>query len=89
MVLRGLESAEVSRQDLALDKIRYLTCLTNILPTGYHACVSVGVTTGSCVLVSGAGPAAPHSCTWRGGSGHHGLQQGAPRTCAFVHLRNN
>jgi threonine dehydrogenase-like Zn-dependent dehydrogenase len=26
------------------------------LPTGYHGCVSAGVTTGSTVLISGAGP---------------------------------
>lgn len=40
----------------ALEKILDLTCLTDILPTGYHGCVSAGVTTGSTVLVSGAGP---------------------------------
>jgi len=40
----------------ALEKIRDLTCLSDILPTGYHGCVSAGVTTGSTVLISGAGP---------------------------------
>jgi glutathione-independent formaldehyde dehydrogenase len=40
----------------ALEKIQDLTCLTDILPTGYHGCVTAGVTTGSTVLVSGAGP---------------------------------
>jgi glutathione-independent formaldehyde dehydrogenase len=40
----------------AMAKIRDLTCLTDILPTGYHGCVMAGVTTGSTVLVSGAGP---------------------------------
>src|ERR1700726_1658736 len=40
----------------ALAKIRDLTCLSDILPTGYHGCVSAGVTTGSTVLISGAGP---------------------------------
>ena len=40
----------------ALEKIRDLTCLSDILPTGYHGCVSAGVTTGSAVLISGAGP---------------------------------
>ena len=40
----------------ALEKIQDLTCLSDILPTGYHGCVSAGVTTGSTVLVSGAGP---------------------------------
>ena len=40
----------------ALEKIRDLACLTDILPTGYHGCVTAGVTTGSTVLVAGAGP---------------------------------
>jgi glutathione-independent formaldehyde dehydrogenase len=43
-------------KDRALAKIRDLTCLTDILPTGYHGCITAGVTTGSTVLVSGAGP---------------------------------
>jgi glutathione-independent formaldehyde dehydrogenase len=40
----------------AVEKIRDLTCLSDILPTGYHGCVNAGVTTGSTVLISGAGP---------------------------------
>src|SRR6202008_3798250 len=40
----------------AMEKIRDLTCLTDILPTGYHGCVTAGVTTGSTVLIAGAGP---------------------------------
>ena len=43
-------------KDAALAKIRDLTCLTDILPTGYHGCVTAGVTTGSTVLIAGAGP---------------------------------
>ena len=43
-------------KDQALAKIRDLTCLSDILPTGYHGCVSAGVTTGATVLISGAGP---------------------------------
>jgi glutathione-independent formaldehyde dehydrogenase len=43
-------------RDEALEKIRDLTCLSDILPTGYHGCVSAGVTTGSTVLIAGAGP---------------------------------
>jgi glutathione-independent formaldehyde dehydrogenase len=43
-------------KDQAMAKIRDLTCLSDILPTGYHGCVRAGVTTGSTVLVSGAGP---------------------------------
>jgi glutathione-independent formaldehyde dehydrogenase len=41
-----------------------LTMLSDIFPTGYHGCVSAGVTTGSTVYVAGAGPvrlAAAHS----------------------------
>ena len=40
----------------AMEKILDLTCLSDLLPTGYHGCVSAGVTTGATVLVSGAGP---------------------------------
>ena len=43
-------------RDQAIGKIRDLTCLTDILPTGYHGCVSAGVTSGSSVFVAGAGP---------------------------------
>jgi len=43
-------------QDQAVEKIQDLTCLTDILPTGYHGCINAGVTTGSTVLISGAGP---------------------------------
>src|SRR5258705_4058920 len=39
-------------KDQALAKIRDLTCLTDILPTGYHGCVTAGVTTGSTVLIA-------------------------------------
>src|SRR5213083_176834 len=40
----------------AMAKIRDLTCLSDILPTGYHGAVSAGVTTGSTVYVAGGGP---------------------------------
>jgi len=43
-------------KDQAMEKIRDLTCLTDILPTGYHGCITAGVTTGSTVLIAGAGP---------------------------------
>jgi len=43
-------------KDKALAKIRDLTCLSDILPTGYHGAVTAGVTTGSTVYVAGAGP---------------------------------
>jgi glutathione-independent formaldehyde dehydrogenase len=51
-------------KEQALDKILDLTMLSDIFPTGYHGCVSAGVTTGSTVYVAGAGPvglAAAHS----------------------------
>ena len=43
-------------KDRAMAKIRDLTCLSDILPTGYHGAVSAGVGTGSTVYVAGGGP---------------------------------
>jgi glutathione-independent formaldehyde dehydrogenase len=43
-------------RDQAMAKIRDLTMLSDIFPTGYHGAVSAGVTTGSTVYVAGAGP---------------------------------
>ncbi|MEQ8764971.1 MAG: formaldehyde dehydrogenase, glutathione-independent [Planctomycetota bacterium] len=40
----------------AMEKIRDLTLLSDIFPTGYHGAYSAGVTTGSTVYVAGAGP---------------------------------
>ncbi|MDX2030304.1 MAG: formaldehyde dehydrogenase, glutathione-independent [Blastocatellia bacterium] len=40
----------------AMEKIRDLTCLSDILPTGYHGCVSAGVGPGTIVYIAGAGP---------------------------------
>jgi glutathione-independent formaldehyde dehydrogenase len=40
----------------AMAKIRDLTCLSDILPTGYHGAVSAGVGPGSTVYVAGGGP---------------------------------
>ncbi len=40
----------------ALSKIRDLTCLSDILPTGFHGAVTAGVGPGSTVYVAGAGP---------------------------------
>jgi glutathione-independent formaldehyde dehydrogenase len=51
-------------KDQAREKIRDLTMLSDIFPTGYHGCYTAGVTTGSTVYVAGAGPvglAAAHS----------------------------
>lgn len=49
----------------AMAKIKDLTLLSDILPTGYHGAYSAGVTTGSTVYVAGAGPvglACAYSC---------------------------
>jgi glutathione-independent formaldehyde dehydrogenase len=43
-------------KDQAMSKIRDLTCLSDILPTGYHGAVTAGVGPGSTVYVAGAGP---------------------------------
>src|ERR671932_1645376 len=51
-------------KDQAMEKILDLTMLSDIFPTGYHGCVTAGVTTGSTVYVAGGGPvglAAAHS----------------------------
>jgi glutathione-independent formaldehyde dehydrogenase len=52
-------------RDRALSKIRDLTMLTDILPTGFHAALRAGVDVGSTVYVAGCGPvglAAAASC---------------------------
>jgi glutathione-independent formaldehyde dehydrogenase len=54
-----------------MEKILDLTMLSDIFPTGYHGCVSAGVTTGSTVYVAGAGPvglAAAHAAQLLGAS---------------------
>jgi glutathione-independent formaldehyde dehydrogenase len=43
-------------KDQAMEKILDLTMLTDIFPTGYHGCLTAGVTSGSTVYIAGAGP---------------------------------
>src|SRR5580658_4005094 len=43
-------------KDQAMEKIRDLTMLSDILPTGFHGAKSAGVGVGSIVYVAGAGP---------------------------------
>jgi len=43
-------------KEKALAKIKDLTMLSDIFPTGYHGAFTAGVTTGSVVYVAGAGP---------------------------------
>ncbi|HBE27446.1 MAG TPA: formaldehyde dehydrogenase, glutathione-independent, partial [Ktedonobacter sp.] len=40
----------------AMEKIKDLTMLSDIFPTGYHGAFTAGVTTGSTVYIGGAGP---------------------------------
>ena len=46
-------------REQAMEKIQDLTMLTDIFPTGYHGCVTAGVTTGSTVYI-----AAPARSGW-------------------------
>ncbi len=43
-------------KEQAMAKIKDLTCLSDIFPTGFHGAVSAGVGPGSVVYVAGAGP---------------------------------
>jgi glutathione-independent formaldehyde dehydrogenase len=43
-------------KDRAMEKIRDLTLLSDIFPTGYHGAVTAGVGPGSIVYIAGAGP---------------------------------
>src|SRR6202161_1141841 len=55
--------------DQAMEKIRDLTMLSDIFPTGYHGAYTAGVSTGSTVYVAGAGPvglASAYSALLRG-----------------------
>ncbi|GLK65915.1 formaldehyde dehydrogenase, glutathione-independent [Paracoccus kondratievae] len=47
---------KIPDRDRALEKIRDLTMLSDILPTGFHGAVKAGVGVGSIVYVAGAGP---------------------------------
>jgi len=43
-------------RDQAMAKIKDLTMLSDIFPTGYHGAITSGVTTGSTVYIAGGGP---------------------------------
>ncbi|MGN6244425.1 MAG: formaldehyde dehydrogenase, glutathione-independent [Motilibacteraceae bacterium] len=43
-------------RDRAMEKVRDLTMLSDIFPTGFHGCVTAGVGPGATVYVAGAGP---------------------------------
>jgi glutathione-independent formaldehyde dehydrogenase len=83
-------------KDQALEKILDLTMLSDIFPTGYHGCVTAGVTSGSTVYVAGAGPvglAAAYSAQFLGAAAvivgdmnSERLQQAASFGCETVDL---
>jgi glutathione-independent formaldehyde dehydrogenase len=86
-------------RDQALEKIRDLTMLSDIFPTGYHGCYSAGVTTGSTVYIAGAGPvglAAAHSAQLLGAAvvivgdlNKERLQQARSFGCETVDVSEN
>ncbi len=47
---------KLPERDRTMAKIKDLTLLSDIFPTGYHGAVTAGVTTGSIVYVAGGGP---------------------------------
>jgi glutathione-independent formaldehyde dehydrogenase len=46
----------------ALQKMRDLTCITDILPTGFHGAVNAKLGVGSTVYIAGAGPVGSCCC---------------------------
>lgn len=86
-------------RDQAMAKIRDLTLLSDIFPTGYHGAVTAGVGPGTIVYVAGAGPvglASAASCQLLGAAlvivGDmipERLQQAASFGCATVDLRKD
>ncbi|HEY3936137.1 MAG TPA: formaldehyde dehydrogenase, glutathione-independent [Bryobacteraceae bacterium] len=82
----------------AMAKIKDLTLLSDIFPTGYHGAVTAGVTTGSTVYVAGAGPvglACAASCHLLGAAvvivgdmNEERLQQAKSFGCETVDLRD-
>ena len=86
-------------RDQALEKIRDLTMLSDIFPTGYHGCYAAGVTTGSTVYIAGAGPvglAAAHSAQLLGAAvvivgdlNKERLQQARSFGCETVDISEN
>jgi glutathione-independent formaldehyde dehydrogenase len=43
-------------KEKAMEKIKDLTLLSDIFPTGYHGCIQAGVAPGTTVYIAGAGP---------------------------------
>ncbi|MCM3790330.1 formaldehyde dehydrogenase, glutathione-independent [Domibacillus indicus] len=86
-------------KDQAMEKIKDLTMLSDIFPTGYHGAVSAGVKPGSTVYIAGAGPvglAAAHSAQLLGAAvvivgdlNGDRLQQAKSFGCETVNLREH
>jgi glutathione-independent formaldehyde dehydrogenase len=84
-------------KERAMEKIRDLTLLTDIFPTGYHGAVSAGVCPGTVVYVAGGGPvglacaAACHllgaACVIVGDMIPERLQQARSFGCETIDLR--
>jgi glutathione-independent formaldehyde dehydrogenase len=83
----------------AMEKIRDLTLLSDIFPTGYHGAVSAGVQPGSTVYVAGAGPvglACAASCQLLGASvvivgdsNKERLEQAKAFGCQTINVRDS
>jgi len=83
----------------AMEKIRDLTLLSDIFPTGYHGAVSAGVQPGSTVYVAGAGPvglACAASCQLLGASvvivgdsNQQRLDQAKAFGCKTINIRDS
>lgn len=88
-----------SDKDRAMAKIKDLTLLSDIFPTGYHGAVTAGVGPGSVVYVAGAGPvglacaAACHllgaACVIVGDMIQERLAQARSFGCETVDLKNS
>jgi len=74
-----------------MEKIRDLTCLSDILPTGFHGAVTAKVGVGSTVYVAGAARLASRPLRrahpWRGSRVDRRHESGAARSCQERRLR--
>ncbi|MBA3432305.1 MAG: formaldehyde dehydrogenase, glutathione-independent [Actinobacteria bacterium] len=84
-------------KDQAMEKIKDLTMLSDIFPTGYHGAYTAGVGSGSTVYIAGAGPvglASAHSAQFLGAAvvivgdvNADRLKQAASFGCETIDLR--
>jgi glutathione-independent formaldehyde dehydrogenase len=86
-------------RERAMEKIRDLTLLSDIFPTGYHGAVTAGVKPGSTVYIAGAGPVGLASaasaqllgaaCVIVGDMNPERLQQARSFGCETIDLRQD